>query len=164
MLTLLRLMLVGVTFLSSTIIVISTSQWVDPQTPESARVVTAMGGRRLQLVFSDEFSEQGRRFGDGSDTRWTAEERPATTNAALHYYNASHVTTKDGKLVIQTARKDANWVENDPNTGQEYYFSRDYTSGMVSTWNKMCFTSGMIEISFQLPGKMLLFFPWDESE
>lgn len=129
-------------------------EWVDPQTPDEARTVTGvMGGRELTLVFSDEFEDDGRSFQDGSDTRWTAEDRPGTTNAALHYYNSSHVTTADGKLVIQTTREDSNWVEHDRETGEQYYFNRDYQSGMATTWNKFCFTSGMIEISFQLPGK-----------
>lgn len=107
--------------------------------------------RRLTIVFSDEFASNGRSFADGSDTRWTAEDRPSVTNAALHYYNSSHVTTKDGKMSIQTTRQDSNWVEYDAQ-GQEFFFGRDYQSAMVTTWNKFCFTSGMIEISVQLPG------------
>jgi len=126
--------------------------WVDPDTPVEALSATAMGGRTLQLVFSDEFEVDDRTFEDGVDTRWTSEDRPGTTNAALHYYNSSKVMTRSGSLVIQTTSDKASWVEIDPNDGREYPFSRDYTSGMVTTWNKFCFTSGMIEISFQLPG------------
>ena len=130
------------------------SSWVDPQTPAAARTTTGMkDDRELTLVFSDEFNDPGRSFGDGSDARWTAEDRPAVVNAALQYYNSSYVgTTDDGKMAIQTARQDANWVEFDY-TGREFQFQRDYQSAMVSTWNKFCFTSGVIEISVQLPGK-----------
>ena len=129
------------------------SDWVDPVTPEEARTVRAMGDRQLQLVFSDEFEDAGRTFHDGADTRWTSEDRPGTTNAGLHYYNSSHAVTKDGKLVIQTTLSKSNWVEHNRETGEQYYFERNYTSALVSTWDKFCFTSGMIEISFQLPGK-----------
>jgi len=122
--------------------------FVDSSTPEAARTVRGMGDRKLTLVFSDEFSDAGRSFDDGHDTRWTAEERPAEVNAALHYYNSSRVkTNSQGQLVIETVREDANWVERGQN-----YFERPYQSGMVTTWNKFCFTSGMIEISVQLPG------------
>ena len=125
--------------------------WIDPQTPDEAQKTVGMGGRTLSLVFSDEFEDSNRHFQDGSDTRWTAEDRPGTTNAALHYYNSSHVTTSNGKLVIETTRQDSVYTEHDPN-GWLQTFKRDYQTGMVSTWNKFCFTSGMIEISFQLPG------------
>ena len=155
MMLLARLLLEILLWHSTVAVAASSSAWIDPQTPASARTVQAMDDRQLSLVFSDEFEEGRRVFGDGADTRWTAEDRPGTTNAALQYYNSSHVTTRNGKLIIETSRQDASWVENDPNTGQEYYFERDYQSGMLSTWNKFCFTSGMIEISFQLPGKAL---------
>lgn len=125
--------------------------WVDPETPASARSTVGMDGRALSLVFSDEFEDVGRVFQDGADTRWTSEDRPGTTNEGLHYYNSSHVKTSAGKLVIETAREDVTYEEHDPN-GFLQTFQRDYVSGMVSTWNKFCFTSGMIEISFQLPG------------
>lgn len=110
-----------------------------------------MDGRRLTLIFSDEFNTPNRAFYDGADTRWTAEDRPPVVNDAIHYYNSSQATTRDGVLSIEAIRKDANWKEYD-NLGREYQHSRFYQSAMVSTWNKFCFSSGMIEISFQLPG------------
>ncbi|KAL7561448.1 hypothetical protein ACA910_020271 [Epithemia clementina (nom. ined.)] len=129
--------------------------WVDPSTPSSARTITGMNDRTLTLVFSDEFVDVGRSFADGHDTRWTSEDRPGVTNAGLQYYNSSHVTTSDGLLRIRTTRQDADWTEYDPNDGTVYNFSRWYQSGMVTTWNKFCFTSGVMEISFQLPGAAL---------
>ena len=136
-------------------IAVRASQWVDSRTPVEARVVRGMGDRQLHLVFSDEFEDEERSFVDGHDTRWTAEDRPGIPNAAIQYYNSSFVKTRDGKLLIETARQNATWKENDPTTGKEYSFSRVYSSGMVTTWNKFCFTSGMVEISFKLPGKAL---------
>ena len=127
--------------------------WIDPETPLSAHSTQGMSNRELTLVFSDEFNDEQRSFQDGTDTRWTSEDRPAVVNEALQYYNSSHVTTHNGVLKIETTRSNANWTEYDPNTGEQYEFSRLYQSGMLTTWNKFCFTSGMIEISFQLPGK-----------
>lgn len=126
--------------------------WVDPETPLSARATKGMGNRDLTIVFSDEFNDPQRSFQDGADTRWTAEDRPAVVNEAMQYYNSSHVTTRNGVLAIETSRSNANWTEYDPNTGKVYEFSRLYQSGMLTSWNKFCFTSGMIEVSFQLPG------------
>ena len=129
------------------------SSWVDPATPADARSTIGMkDNRALQLVFSDEFEQEGRNFGDGSDTRWTAEDRSAATNAALHYYNSSRVTTRSGKLIIETTNQDASYEEHDKD-GNPYYFTRNYQSGMVTSWNKFCFTSGLVEMAFQLPGK-----------
>lgn len=130
------------------------SEWVDSRTPFQARTAKGMGDRQLHLIFSDEFEDDRRSFVDGHDTRWTAEDRPGIPNAAIQYYNSSHVKTSEGKLVIETTRQEATWKEYDK-TGKEYSFTRVYQSGMLTTWNKFCFTSGMIEISFKLPGKAL---------
>lgn len=145
----------GVLLLAVLITSARASRWVDSRTPVEAHVVQGMGDRQLHLIFSDEFEDEKRSFMDGHDTRWTAEDRPGIPNAAIQYYNSSFVKTRDGKLVIETARQNATWKEYDPKTGEQYSFSRVYSSGMVTTWNKFCFTSGMIEISFKLPGKAL---------
>lgn len=146
------LLLLVLCFVKTTTASSKSSLWIDPETPVHAQTTTGMDNRKLDLVFSDEFNNDGRIFHDGSDTRWTAEDRPATTNAALHYYNSSKVTTRSGNLVIETAAEDASWIEHDMN-GTEHPFTRNYTSGMVTTWNKFCFTGGLVEISFQLPGR-----------
>ena len=31
--------------------------------------------------------------------------------------------------------------------------TKNYTSGMVQTWNKFCFTGGVLEMSIELPGE-----------
>ena len=51
------------------------ASWVDPDTPYTARSTKALYSgdtRQYELVFSDEFEQDGRNFGDGSDPRWTA--------------------------------------------------------------------------------------------
>jgi beta-glucanase (GH16 family) len=30
---------------------------------------------------------------------------------------------------------------------------KNYTSGMVQSWNKFCFTGGILEMSIELPGE-----------
>jgi beta-glucanase (GH16 family) len=49
--------------------------WVDPDTPEDRLTTQALATgdhRTFQLVFSDEFEQEGRTFNDGNDPRWTA--------------------------------------------------------------------------------------------
>ena len=35
---------------------------------------------------------------------------------------------------------------------EEQHYQKNYTSGMVMSWNKFCFTGGLLEMSIQLPG------------
>lgn len=136
----------------------SKNPWTDPQTPEDTRSITDSRGRKLHLVFSDEFTEGHRSFADGHDTRWTAEDRPAETNAALNYYNSTLVKTdgEKGFLRMSVHRQDAHWIEHNIATGEQVQHPhRFYQSGMVTTWNKFCFTSGVVEMKFKLPGKPL---------
>ena len=52
--------------------------------------------------------------------------------------NAQAITTKDGKLVI---------------TMDEMPIANlSWRSGMLQSWNKLCFTTGYIEISVSMPG------------
>lgn len=125
------------------------TMWVDKQTPAAYRTDAVTG---YQLVFSDEFNDAKRSFADGDDTVWTAEDRPGVTNGALHYYNSSTVyTTINGELAIASKREWARWTEYDVD-GNAYNYERPYQTGLVSTWNKFCFTGGVIEISLKLPG------------
>lgn len=66
--------------------------WVDPDTPEEFHTTTANyhnDKREYDLVFSDEFEQDGRSFEDGADPRWTAIDKNdcefvATTTCKLH--------------------------------------------------------------------------------
>jgi hypothetical protein len=51
------------------------ASWVDPDSPQQVRNTISLAkddDRRYQLVFSDEFDQDGRTFHDGNDPRWTA--------------------------------------------------------------------------------------------
>jgi beta-glucanase (GH16 family) len=56
----------------------------------------------------------------------------------LEWYDPEAVTTKGGALEITLSQK----LNHDLN----------YQGGLVSTWNKFCFTGGLIETSVILPG------------
>jgi beta-glucanase (GH16 family) len=77
----------------------------------------------------------------------------------LEWYDPGHVTTEDGKLVItfeQRLYRDLNFMSG----GYLLFFfffllgglSLTHVLGMLSSWNKLCFTTGYIEVSVSLPG------------
>jgi len=42
------------------------------------------------------------------------------------------------------------------NEGKAKYetLTKNYTSGMIQSWNKFCFTGGILEMSIELPGEV----------
>jgi beta-glucanase (GH16 family) len=113
-------------------------QLIDLDTPDSAKTRQGFDGEEYELVFSDEFSVDGRTFYPGDDPYWEAVDLWYGATADLEWYDPGQITTRDGKLVIT--------MENVENHGLQY------KSGMLQSWNKFCFTSGYIEVSVTLPG------------
>ncbi|KAI9833435.1 MAG: hypothetical protein M1826_007533 [Phylliscum demangeonii] len=112
---------------------------IDPDTPAAAMTKTAADGSRLSLVFSDEFNTPGRTFYDGDDPYFQAVDLWYGVTQDLEWYDPDAVTTRDGVLEI---RFDAFQSHN-----------LNYRSGMVQSWNQMCFKGGLLEASISLPGK-----------
>ncbi|KAK6459569.1 glucan synthase subunit [Scheffersomyces xylosifermentans] len=110
---------------------------IDPDTPEEALSYKAQNGDTWTLVFSDEFNAEGRTFYEGDDQFFTAPDLHYDATKDLEWYDPDAVTTSNGTL---TLRMDA--FKN-----HDLY----YRSGMVQSWNKMCFTQGKIEYSARLP-------------
>ena len=104
---------------------------------------------------SDEFNKEGRSFEPGFDTKWTSMTKPgSSTDGEFQFYNGStkHVTTKNGSLVLMTTAEKTTWIDFNEAiySGQET--TLNYTSGMLMSWDKFCFTGGILEVSLQLPG------------
>lgn len=59
----------------------------------------------------------------------------------MEWYDPSQLWTEGGKLFVSLAKK--NPIDNH-NLG--------WAGGMMSTWNKFCFTGGILEASIMLPG------------
>jgi len=89
-------------------------------------------------VFSDEFNTPGRTFWKGDDPYWEAVNLHYWQTGDLEWYREGNAITKDGYLQL-TLR-------------QEVYNNLNYTSAMVTSWNKFCFTGGIILASVSLPG------------
>lgn len=110
---------------------------IDPDTPEEAlsRKVRH-NDETWKLAFSDEFNAVGRTFYEGDDQFFYAPDFHYAATQDLEWYDPDAVTTDNGTAIF---RMDA-------------FKNHDlfYRSGMLHSWNKMCFTQGLIEISAQL--------------
>ena len=110
--------------------------------------------RTFELVFSDEFNTPFRNFRDGSDPRWTALDKNDYTNDALHYYTPENAwTNEDGHLVIRSMAQDTEIVGFDDVKLKKTKVTKHFRSAMLQTWNKFCFTGGIMEAEVILPGK-----------
>ncbi|MCJ1312321.1 hypothetical protein MMC25_005995 [Agyrium rufum] len=114
------------------------SSLIDPDTPDSAKTKKSVDGKNLQLVFSDEFNTDGRVFYEGDDPYFQAVDLWYGVTQDLEWYDPDAITTKDGVLEI---RFDAFQNHN-----------LNYRSGMLQSWNQMCFQGGHLEASISLPG------------
>ena len=155
--------------------------WIDPDTPKEAHTTFSLTldddfhsihwvkvnltdlnktfvdptkrGREFQLVMSDEFNVPNRNFADGNDPKWTALEKNDYTNDALHYYSASNIRTNDdGELEIISEATDTEIIGFDDQKMENTRVTKHFRSGMLQSWNKFCFTGGIIEAEVQLPG------------
>ena len=142
------------------------ANWIDPETPESAHTTknikppqSLLKNNQYEesvytLVMSDEFNVPGRTFEDGADPMWTALNKNDYTNSALHYYSPENAQTDaDGNLVITTEAKDTEVIGFNDVKGEKEIVTKHFRSAMLQTWNKFCFTGGIIEGEAQLPGK-----------
>jgi len=112
---------------------------IDTDTPMEARTRTGFDGFAYSLVFSDEFNVDNRSFYPGDDPFWEAVDLHYWGTDDLEWYDPSAATTYGGSLLLELSQT--------PNHGL------DYQSGMIQSWNKLCFTGGYIEVSVVLPGQ-----------
>ncbi|KAF2862581.1 glycoside hydrolase family 16 protein [Piedraia hortae CBS 480.64] len=112
---------------------------IDPDTPKSARTRKGANGKDQQLVFSDEFNDEGRTFYNGDDPYFQAVDLWYGVTMDLEWYDPDAITTDNGVLAI---RFDA--FQN---------HGLNYRSGMLQSWNQLCFKGGYVEASISLPGR-----------
>ncbi|QRW20409.1 glycoside hydrolase family 16 protein [Rhizoctonia solani] len=120
---------------------------IDVDTPKSAYTRTSLlNGEKYELVFSDEFNVEGRSFYPGDDPYWEAVDLHYWSTNNLEWYDPSQVTTAGGSLRIELSAK--------------HEHNLNYTGGMLSSWNKFCFTGGYIEANVSLPGASKTYGLW----
>jgi hypothetical protein len=106
---------------------------------------------------SDEFNTDNRTFQDGHDPMWTAldksdDDASSAGGGSLQFYNSSSCTTKDGFLSISTVLEKTKWNQYDHINKEWVGHTSNFTSGMMQSWNKFCFTGGIVEVDIILPG------------
>ena len=111
---------------------------VDPDTPEDAKTRQGVDGSTLKLVFSDEFNAQNRTFFPGDDPFFFGFEGWYGATQDLEWYDPDAITTFDGALQLQ--------MDAYPSHGLQF------RSGMLNSWNQLCFKGGRYEVSVSLPG------------
>jgi hypothetical protein len=111
---------------------------IDPDTPKAERTRVGVNGDKLNLVFSDEFNDINRTFYAGDDPYWFAPDIWYGATRDLEWYDPDAVTTWDGALHLQ--------LDAFGNHGLQF------RSGMLNSWNQLCFKGGMMEVSVSLPG------------
>ncbi|KAF2658204.1 glycoside hydrolase family 16 protein [Lophiostoma macrostomum CBS 122681] len=111
---------------------------IDRDTPQSAKTIIGEFGDEYELVFSDEFNDSNRTFYEGDDPYWFAPDIWYGATKDLDWYDPDAVTTRDGALEIR--------LDKFPNHGLEF------RSGMLNSWNHLCFKGGIFEVSVSLPG------------
>lgn len=105
------------------------------------------------MVYSDEFNTPERTFEDGADPRWTALNKNDYSNDALHYYSPNNAVTEGGYLVITTEAADTPVIGFDDVLREKTLVTKHFRSAMLQSWNKFCFTGGIIEAEAILPGQ-----------
>ena len=112
---------------------------IDPETPASAKTrISTFDGSALDLVFSDEFNDDNRTFYPGDDPFWTAPNIWYGATQDMEWYDPVAVTTGGGTLQLTLA------AFANHNLG--------WQSGMLNSWNQLCFKGGVFEVSVSLPG------------
>ena len=107
---------------------------------------------------SDEFEVANRTFKDGHDPLWTAldksdDDASSAGGGSLQFYNSSAVTTENGMLRISTTIGKTTWNRYDHVNKEWRLEQTNFTSGMVQSWEKFCFTGGIVEIDVIFPGE-----------
>ncbi|PSC67615.1 glycoside hydrolase family 16 [Micractinium conductrix] len=143
--------------------------WVDAATPPDACTAEVCTGpfeecdvdapptSALQLVFSDEFEEEGQGLAAGEgNPRWTAGNMWYSGTEDMEVYLPEQVTTQNGSLSLAIERTSPGsvWALSQQGDGTVWNVTdKGLKSGYVDSWNKACFTGGYVEARVQLPGE-----------
>ena len=89
-----------------------------------------------------------------SSRKWTAIGGFPDGNEQVNAYDDStdFATTADGKLLLKVAHQPS-MLEYTNSTFHRVQVTRAYTSSMLQTFNKFCFSHGLVELSAKLPGR-----------
>jgi len=136
--------------------------WCDPATPKSAQTIVDSEKLTHKLIFSDEFDTKGRNFANGHDTKWTALDIGDTSNQGAAFYlpSQAQIVTDTGPennaslafppvSALRILTEKYSHVGDSP-TGEKDIFM-PFRSAMLQSWNKFCFTGGVVEFRARQP-------------
>ena len=128
--------------------------WCDKATPAKAEVTFGTDKAPYELVFSDEFDEGGRDFANGKDSKWTALNIGDTSNLGAAFYLPQQATVVNDPLfkdvsALRILTENKSWVGDGP-TGEKNV-AMPFRSAMLQSWNKFCFTGGILEFRARQP-------------
>ncbi|PMD50555.1 glycoside hydrolase family 16 protein [Hyaloscypha bicolor E] len=95
-------------------------------------------GSTLNLRFSNEFNKDNRTFYPGDNTFWTGANIWYGATQDMEWYDPDTITTGGGTLQLSM---DSFYNHNIP-----------FRSGMLNSWNRLCFKGGAFEVSVSLAG------------
>eukprot|EP00302_Diacronema_sp_CCMP2436_P030877 CAMPEP_0179943446 /NCGR_PEP_ID=MMETSP0983-20121128/18306_1 /TAXON_ID=483367 /ORGANISM="non described non described, Strain CCMP 2436" /LENGTH=587 /DNA_ID=CAMNT_0021851119 /DNA_START=186 /DNA_END=1949 /DNA_ORIENTATION=- len=147
------------------------SCWVDRDTPAAESRTYDVDGQPHELIMSDEFEDVGREFSNGLDKRWTALNKSDYTNGSPMRYMPEAVTTVlDRGAFVRTSPTNESIDEKvwrdyahpykslrittsniTDNARLSKAVNKTFSGGMLQSWNKFCFTGGIVEISVKMP-------------
>ncbi|KAJ7261149.1 beta-glucan synthesis-associated [Mycena rebaudengoi] len=121
---------------------------IDHDTPKEVYDIPSYHdpSKTMKLVFSDEFETDGRSFYPGDDPYWEAMDLHYWQTNNLEWYDPAAITTRGGALEINLTKMETH--------------NLSYQGGLMSSWNKFCFTGGLIVTSVRLPGMNNIFGLW----
>ena len=127
--------------------------WCDSETPKVAETIIGSDAQVYSLVFSDELNEIGRDFANGKDSKWTALNIGDTSNKGTAFYlpeQAQIVTDDHFNVTALRILTEPKSHTGDSPTGESGIFM-PYRSAMLQSWNKFCFTGGILEFKARQP-------------
>lgn len=133
--------------------------FIDMDTPHDKRTTKSLVDKTVyHLVMSDEFNTPNRTFTDGHDPIWTALDKSDDDSSSVgggsqQFYNSSFVTTTEkGMMKLSTKIGKTEWTRFDKVKKEWSKESSLFNSGMIQSWEKFCFTGGILEVDIILPG------------
>ncbi|KAF2683979.1 glycoside hydrolase family 16 protein [Lentithecium fluviatile CBS 122367] len=110
---------------------------IDPDTLAHALAKEVEYGDAYTLVFSDEFNDPNRTFYEGDDPYFFVPDIWYGATEDLEWYDPDAVTTQNGVLELRLDK----FVNHGLN----------FCSGMLNSWNHLCFKGGIFKVSMSLP-------------
>jgi len=128
--------------------------WCDPTTPDDGKTTVGTDDLTYSLIFSDEFGDSKRGFANGDDSKWTALNIGDTSNKGMAFYLPEQATVVTDPLFpdvssLRILTSNSSHTGDSP-TGEKGIFM-PFKSAMLQTWNKFCFTGGILEYRARMP-------------